>query len=48
MKISVIVRNRNEERYIGYCLQSIVDFLGKDLQIVLVDNCSTDELYSNR
>jgi rhamnosyltransferase len=43
MKISVIVRNRNEERYIGYCLQSIVDFLGEDLQIVLVDNFSTDE-----
>ena len=49
MKISVIVRNRNEERFIGYCLQSIVDFLGltpkarEDLQVVLVDNFSTDE-----
>tara|TARA_B110000008_G_C16965264_1_gene561713 strand:- start:1512 stop:2156 length:645 start_codon:yes stop_codon:yes gene_type:complete len=43
MKISVIVRNRNEERHIGYCLQSIVDFLGTDLQVVLVDNFSTDD-----
>ena len=51
MKYSVIIRNRNEEKYIGHCIQSIVDFLGggkigqdiRDrLQIVLMDNESTD------
>tara|TARA_B100000795_G_scaffold157821_1_gene118517 strand:- start:7585 stop:8229 length:645 start_codon:yes stop_codon:yes gene_type:complete len=42
MKISVIIRNRDEEKHIGYCLQSVVDFLGIDLQVILVDNCSTD------
>ena len=45
MKISIIVRNRNEERYIGHCIQSIVDFVGEDndIEIILVDNCSTDK-----
>ncbi len=51
MKYSVIIRNRNEEKYIGHCIQSIVDFLGggktgqdirDHLQIVLMDNESTD------
>jgi len=43
MKYSVVIRNRNEERYIGHCIQSIVDFLGDDTQITIVDNESTDE-----
>jgi glycosyltransferase involved in cell wall biosynthesis len=42
MKVSVIIRNRNEEAHIGYCLQSIIDFIGTDVQIVLVDNDSSD------
>ena len=42
MKYSVVIRNRNEERYIGHCIQSLVDFLGDDIQIILVDNESTD------
>ena len=43
MKYSVIIRNRNEERYIGYCIQSLVDFLGDGVEIILVDNESTDD-----
>jgi len=43
MKYSVVIRNRNEERYIGHCIQSVVDFLGDDVQIIIVDNESTDE-----
>ena len=39
--VSVVIRSRNEERYIGYCLQSITDFVGKP-EIILVDNESTD------
>ena len=27
--ISVIIRNRNEERYIGYSIQSVLDFFDK-------------------
>ena len=39
--VSVVIRSRNEERYIGHCLQSITDFVGKP-EIILVDNESTD------
>ena len=39
--VSVIVRRRNEERYIGHCIQSITDLVGKP-QIIIVDNESTD------
>tara|TARA_S200002703_G_scaffold92235_1_gene79715 strand:- start:213 stop:863 length:651 start_codon:yes stop_codon:yes gene_type:complete len=40
--ISVIVRSRNEEQHIGFCLQSITDFIGKP-EIILVDNESKDD-----
>ena len=40
--ISVIIRNRNEERYIGYALQSVLDTFDKP-EIIVVDNNSTDE-----
>ena len=40
--VSIIIRNRNEERYIGYAIQSAYDFLGYDVEIVVVDNESTD------
>jgi glycosyltransferase involved in cell wall biosynthesis len=40
--VSVIIRNRNEERYIGHAIQSVHDFLGYDIEIILVDNESTD------
>ena len=40
--VSVVMRCRNEERYIGYAIQSIHDFLGYDVEIIIVDNESTD------
>jgi rhamnosyltransferase len=40
--ISVIIRTRNEERWIGHCIQSILDNI-KNPEIILVDNNSTDE-----
>ena len=40
--VSIIIRNRNEERYIGYAIQSVYDFLGYKVEIILVDNESTD------
>jgi rhamnosyltransferase len=39
--VSVIVRSRNEEKYVGHCLQSITDFIGKP-EIILIDNESED------
>ena len=41
-KFSVLIRNRNEERYIGYAIQSVIDKLGEDIELVIVDNESTD------
>ena len=43
MNLSVIIRNRNEERHIGYAIQSVIDFCGDDVEIIIVDNDSTDE-----
>ena len=40
--ISVIIRNRNEERYIGYAIQSVLDTFKKP-EIIVVDNNSTDD-----
>ena len=43
--ISVIIRNRNEERYIGYAIQSVLDTFDKP-EIIVVDNNSTDNSMS--
>lgn len=42
MNLSVIIRNRNEERHIGYAIQSVIDFCGDNVEIIIVDNDSTD------
>ena len=41
-KISVIIRSKNEARWIGHTIQSVLDFLNKP-EIIIVDNHSTDE-----
>jgi len=41
-KISVIIRCRNEDRWIGHCIQSVLDLLNKP-EIIIIDNKSTDE-----
>jgi glycosyltransferase involved in cell wall biosynthesis len=40
---SVVIRTRNEERFIGYAIQSIVDYIGENLELIIIDNHSTDE-----
>ena len=40
--VSVILRCRNEEKHIGFAIQSIYDFLGY-AEIIFVDNESTDD-----
>lgn len=42
MKISVIVPVYNEEKYIGQCLESLVNQTRKPLEIIVVDDGSTD------
>jgi len=43
MNISVIIRCRNEERWIGHSIQSIIDTLGKNTEIIIIDNNSNDK-----
>ena len=40
-KISVILRSRNEERWIGHTIQSILDFIDQP-EIIVMDNESND------
>lgn len=41
-KISVIIRVKNEEQWIGHCIQSVLDIIDKP-EIVIVDDYSTDD-----
>jgi len=41
-KVSIIVRTFNEERWITHCLRKIKEQTIQDVEIVLVDNASTD------
>ncbi|HCT86555.1 MAG TPA: glycosyl transferase family 2 [Candidatus Margulisbacteria bacterium] len=42
-KVSIIVRSRNEERWITPCLKSVFNQTFKDFEVILVDNKSTDK-----
>ena len=41
--ISIIVRTKNEERWIGQCLRRVLNQTIKDIEIILVDSLSTDK-----
>jgi len=41
-KVSIIVRTKNEEKWITSCLSSIFRQEYTDFEVILVDNCSTD------
>jgi glycosyltransferase involved in cell wall biosynthesis len=41
--ISIIIRTHNEERWIRECLRRIQQQTIQDVEIILVDNCSTDQ-----
>ena len=40
--ISVIIRNKNEQDYIGFAIQSVIDHFNNP-EIIVVDNNSTDD-----
>ena len=44
-KISIIIRTKNEERWIGHSIQSIIDNF-KNSEIIIIDNNSKDETLS--
>lgn len=41
--ISIIIRTKNEERWITSCLQAVFDQEEKDIEVIVVDNHSTDK-----
>ena len=41
-KVSIIVRTKNEERWIGHCLKSIYEQNYPSFEVIIVDNKSTD------
>ena len=41
-KVSIIIRTKNEERWIGHCLSMIYRQSYKDFEVILVDNDSLD------
>ena len=41
--ISVIIRNKNESEHIGLSIQSVLDYLGLETEIIIVDNNSIDD-----
>jgi rhamnosyltransferase len=42
-KCSIIIRTKNEERWISSCLSSVFDQTYKNIEIIIVDNESTDK-----
>lgn len=51
--VSVIIRNKNEQMYIGFAIQSVIDYI-PNAQIIVIDNNSSDDsleivkLFNNR
>ena len=42
-KVSIIIRTKNEERWIGSCLDKLFSQSYKNFEVILADNCSTDK-----
>ena len=42
-KCSIIIRTKNEERWISSCLSSVFDQTYKNIEVIIVDNNSTDK-----
>ena len=43
MKVSIIIRSKNEEKWIGLCLSMIYQQNYDNFEVILVDNNSTDK-----
>jgi len=42
IKVSIIIRTKNEEQWISHCLRKVFAQAVKDIEVVIVDNGSTD------
>ncbi len=45
--VSLIIRVKNEERWIGPCLRAVFEQTYKNFEVIIVDNCSTDQTLSH-
>jgi glycosyltransferase involved in cell wall biosynthesis len=43
MKVSIIIRTKNEERWIAHCLDVVFQQSHKNIEVIVIDNNSTDE-----
>jgi len=41
--ISILIRTKNEEKWIGQCIDSIIKQEYQNFEIIIIDNCSNDE-----
>ena len=41
-KCSIIIRTKNEERWITSCLKSVYNQTYKEIEVIIVDNLSTE------
>ena len=41
--VSIIIRTKNEERWISSCLESVYSQTYQNIEVILVDNYSTDK-----
>ena len=46
MKLSIIIPVYNVEKYLPQCLDSIINQTFKDIEIICIDDCSTDNSFS--
>lgn len=46
-KISFVIRTHNEENFVGFAIQSVLDHFGPKTHIIIVDNDSKDETLRN-
>jgi|TARA_B110001450_G_scaffold206699_1_gene196901 rhamnosyltransferase len=46
IKVSIIIRTKNEEKWIGHCLDAVFSQSYKNFEVIIVDNNSTDATIS--
>ena len=47
IKVSVLISTYNHERYIDQCLESVMNQTLREIEIIVVDDCSTDSTLSH-